>query len=665
MSPAGSMGCTSGAGAHQSPFAVEPPGPGSFSTQSSSGEREGEGGGTSTVGAAHSNKATRRSSSDMAGTSSQQHASQTAVSGFASSRKHDSLRLRQLQPRMSGAPREVPHQHTAAGNRSSSDAGGAADGDGCAEGAEGATEPPVATELLMMTAVVAPTAAAEAAAAVTPCKESVVLLDAASSEHSHSSNHLSSRGDISSTAGSGAGQGLLTDSAHHAHGDSAFTGWQQGSTGNGFTKSAAGEPGRSALQDVLVPGSMWSLTPDAGAFVCQESATPEPHRKSSNDDGPLPADTALLLPAATQAGEAAARARAARAAAEAAAESDTLCDLPPAAAVSESRADTAPETGADADTVTAAAAAVVEEGLAPAGELSGWLYTTPEQDQRKEDEDEDEDEAVEGAIVPAAAACLASDTGSTAVGGEHFCPADRRSPCANDSGSSSDSGRCSTDSLAVPTATQSLPAQSEAATADVLDGALSNIISSAISGNSASGTTASILQQQQQQHAETPSALINAGGHDTAGGSSSSYCYKEPTVLLQAGNTAFTAGRFPAAAKLYQAALDALRDLGAASAAAAAAAPGGKEGAVEVQRKGTTAAAWAVGSTAAQEALQQEGQQEEKDEGVVLWLKCSLNLACCYLRQGHLRQCVAQCDGLIEGERERLQVQCTIDCCIG
>ncbi|KAF8056141.1 hypothetical protein HT031_006492 [Scenedesmus sp. PABB004] len=37
-------------------------------------------------------------------------------------------------------------------------------------------------------------------------------------------------------------------------------------------------------------------------------------------------------------------------------------------------------------------------------------------------------------------------------------------------------------------------------------------------------------------------------------------------------------------------------------------------------------------------------------EGVALWVKASLNLACCHLRLGEHQQCVALCDGLLEGE---------------
>jgi hypothetical protein len=35
---------------------------------------------------------------------------------------------------------------------------------------------------------------------------------------------------------------------------------------------------------------------------------------------------------------------------------------------------------------------------------------------------------------------------------------------------------------------------------------------------------------------------------------------------------------------------------------------------------------------------------------MLLWMKCSLNLACCRLRQGNYRQCLAECDALKEGE---------------
>lgn len=34
---------------------------------------------------------------------------------------------------------------------------------------------------------------------------------------------------------------------------------------------------------------------------------------------------------------------------------------------------------------------------------------------------------------------------------------------------------------------------------------------------------------------------------------------------------------------------------------------------------------------------------------MLLWIKCSLNLACCHFRQGLYRACVAQCDSLLEG----------------
>jgi hypothetical protein len=71
--------------------------------------------------------------------------------------------------------------------------------------------------------------------------------------------------------------------------------------------------------------------------------------------------------------------------------------------------------------------------------------------------------------------------------------------------------------------------------------------------------------------------------------------------LLQRGNAAFMTGSYAAAAQAYQAALDALGS-----------APGDEQ-----QR--------------------------------LLWLKLSLNLACCHLRRGHLRHCVAACDSLLEG----------------
>jgi hypothetical protein len=39
------------------------------------------------------------------------------------------------------------------------------------------------------------------------------------------------------------------------------------------------------------------------------------------------------------------------------------------------------------------------------------------------------------------------------------------------------------------------------------------------------------------------------------------------------------------------------------------------------------------------------------EAGVLLWIKCSLNLACCHLRLGQFKQCVALCDGLLDGEQ--------------
>jgi tetratricopeptide (TPR) repeat protein len=39
------------------------------------------------------------------------------------------------------------------------------------------------------------------------------------------------------------------------------------------------------------------------------------------------------------------------------------------------------------------------------------------------------------------------------------------------------------------------------------------------------------------------------------------------------------------------------------------------------------------------------------EAGVLLWIKCSLNLACCHLRLGQFKQCVALCDNLLEGEQ--------------
>jgi hypothetical protein len=85
--------------------------------------------------------------------------------------------------------------------------------------------------------------------------------------------------------------------------------------------------------------------------------------------------------------------------------------------------------------------------------------------------------------------------------------------------------------------------------------------------------------------------------------------------LLQQSNAAFAHNRFAEAACGYQAALDVLE--------------GGSGG-----------GAPQLGGDAAQR---------------LLWLKCSLNLACAHLRQGHLHQCVAACDSLLEGERERLR----------
>jgi tetratricopeptide (TPR) repeat protein len=128
---------------------------------------------------------------------------------------------------------------------------------------------------------------------------------------------------------------------------------------------------------------------------------------------------------------------------------------------------------------------------------------------------------------------------------------------------------------------------------------------------------------------------VREEGEDTNDGCSERFA--EGYALLQAGNAAYTAGRYAAAAKVYQAAMDVLQDSGVAvgpatTAAAAAAAAAAKEC---EQAAGTAAAAAADDS--------------EAEEGLLLWLKCSLNLACCHFRLGHYRQCVAQCDGLLEG----------------
>jgi hypothetical protein len=109
-------------------------------------------------------------------------------------------------------------------------------------------------------------------------------------------------------------------------------------------------------------------------------------------------------------------------------------------------------------------------------------------------------------------------------------------------------------------------------------------------------------------------------------------------MLLQAGNAAYTAGRYAAAAKTYQAAMDVLQDRGVVLAGHAAAAK-----AMSRNSSGNIAAAAAAAAAAGEE----EGGGEE---GMLLWLKCSLNLACCHFRLGHYRQCVAQCDSLLEGE---------------
>jgi tetratricopeptide (TPR) repeat protein len=78
-------------------------------------------------------------------------------------------------------------------------------------------------------------------------------------------------------------------------------------------------------------------------------------------------------------------------------------------------------------------------------------------------------------------------------------------------------------------------------------------------------------------------------------------------ALLAQGNTAYTAGRYSPAVQCYAKALDSLG-----------------------------------GSIA----------QTTSEAGVLLWIKCSLNLACCHLRLGQFKQCVALCDSLLEGEQQ-------------
>jgi tetratricopeptide (TPR) repeat protein len=77
-------------------------------------------------------------------------------------------------------------------------------------------------------------------------------------------------------------------------------------------------------------------------------------------------------------------------------------------------------------------------------------------------------------------------------------------------------------------------------------------------------------------------------------------------ALLAEGNTAYTAGKYSTAVTCYAKALDSLG-----------------------------------GSIAA----------TSSEAGVLLWIKCSLNLACCHLRLGQFKQCVALCDGLLDGEQ--------------
>lgn len=85
--------------------------------------------------------------------------------------------------------------------------------------------------------------------------------------------------------------------------------------------------------------------------------------------------------------------------------------------------------------------------------------------------------------------------------------------------------------------------------------------------------------------------------------------------LLAAGNAAYTNGSYAVAAKLYRSAMDKLAE----------------------QRSSSNSF---------------EGMQcyngHNSDDMVVT--KCKLNLACCHLRMGQYRQCLAECDAILDGE---------------
>ncbi|WIA23141.1 hypothetical protein OEZ86_010039 [Tetradesmus obliquus] len=50
--------------------------------------------------------------------------------------------------------------------------------------------------------------------------------------------------------------------------------------------------------------------------------------------------------------------------------------------------------------------------------------------------------------------------------------------------------------------------------------------------------------------------------------------------------------------------------------------------------------------------------QTTSEAGVLLWIKCSLNLACCHLRLGQFKQCVALCDSLLEVDPANIVALC-------
>jgi tetratricopeptide (TPR) repeat protein len=111
-----------------------------------------------------------------------------------------------------------------------------------------------------------------------------------------------------------------------------------------------------------------------------------------------------------------------------------------------------------------------------------------------------------------------------------------------------------------------------------------------------------------QQHLAPADPAAAATPPAAAVASSAAASAKTPEAaaeaLLAQGNTAYTAGKYSPAVQCYAKALDSLG-----------------------------------GSIA----------QTSSEAGVLLWIKCSLNLACCHLRLGQFKQCVALCDGLLEG----------------